>query len=72
VGTEGGDVPGTYCRGCGLSKERLGLADPRHCKRCGPLLVHKRRFCEHCGAKLSMGLDPCPECKKAAYRFYGR
>ena len=66
-------MPGKYCRGCGLHKDALGVPDPRHCKRCGPLLVAKRDCCEHCGFALdSRGQDPCPACGKKAYRFFGR
>ena len=66
-------MPGSYCRGCGLHKEQLQVADPRWCKTCGPLLVHKRDFCEHCGGRLpERGADPCIHCGKKAYRFFGR
>jgi hypothetical protein len=66
-------MPGKYCRGCGRHKEVLKVPDPRYCKTCGPLLVYKREFCEHCGGKLhTRGQDPCPHCYKKAYRFFGR
>jgi predicted Zn-ribbon and HTH transcriptional regulator len=66
-------MPGKFCRGCGKSKEDLMVSDPNQCPTDGPLLVLKRRFCEHCGYKLAtVGQDPCPKCAKKAYKFFGR
>ncbi len=66
-------MPGRFCRGCGKSKEELGRSDPNQCPTDGPLLSAVRRFCEHCGANLDfVGQDPCPRCRKKAYKFFGR
>jgi hypothetical protein len=66
-------MPGKYCRGCGKSKEVLGVSDPNKCPQDGPLLSAARSYCEHCGFKLlSQGQDPCPHCGKKEYKFFGR
>jgi len=66
-------MPGSYCRGCGRSKTEMKVADPRHCKRCGPLLVKSRTYCEWCGGRLHQcGADPCGRCGRKAARFFGR
>jgi hypothetical protein len=66
-------MPGTYCRGCGKSKQDLNVDDPRQCPDDGPILSSERRFCEHCGHRLHfVGQEPCPACAKKAYKFFGR
>jgi len=66
-------MPGKYCRGCGKTKEALGVPDPKFCPADGALLVAARVYCEWCGAKLPLtGQDPCPECGKRAQKFFGK
>ena len=66
-------MPGSYCRGCGKSKDQLQVSDPRFCKKCGPLLVKARTYCEWCGKRLNdRGADPCRDCGRKAFRFFGR
>lgn len=66
-------MPGKFCRGCGKSKDELGVDDPRKCPADGPILAAARAYCEHCGTKLDrVGQEPCPGCGKLAYKFFGR
>ena len=66
-------MPGDYCRGCGKSKIILSVTDPSQCPDDGPVKVAVRMYCERCGQKLQKkGQNPCPYCKKKAFKCYGK
>ncbi len=66
-------MPGTYCRGCGRSKEELGVDDPNQCPEHGPILSAQRTYCEHCGNRLDhVGQEPCLKWGKLAFKFFGK